>query len=211
MYFHIITIFPDSLSSYLGESIIKRALKTGKIKMRFYNPRDFTKDKNRRIDGRPYGGGPGMVLEAEPIIKAVKRACGKKKNVKIIILSPRGKQFTNLMARTLSKKYRHIVLVAGHYEGIDARVRKALKAEEISIGPYVLTGGELPAMVVIDALTRQIYGVLGKRESLEEERVSSGEVYTRPEVIIHGRKKYRVPSILLSGNHRKIEEWKRKH
>jgi len=220
--FHVITLFPEALASYLNASIIGRARKEGKIRVELYNPRDFVlpargehseKEQTgyKRVDKRPYGGGPGMVLEAGPILAAVERARGRKKNVRVVFFSAGGKQFTSGQAKTLAQKSRHIILIAGHYEGVDARVQKILKAEEISIGPYVLTGGELPALVVIDAVSRHIFGVLGKRESLEEERVASSAVYTRPEVLLHKGKRYRVPKILLSGHHKKIEEWKKKH
>lgn len=206
--FHVVTLFPESLESYLGSSIIGRAIREKKIKVKFYNPRDFTPDKWKRVDQRPYGGGPGMVLEAESILKAVTKALGKKKGI-VYFFDRSGKQFTNTEARTLAKKGTDIVFVCGHYEGVDARVQKILKAKKISVGPYTLTGGELPAMLVIDAVARQIPGVLGKFESVEEERVSSSEVYTRPEILTWKGKKYRVPKVLLSGNHAKIEQWKK--
>lgn len=210
MQYHIITLFPGAFESYLGESIIKRAIEDRKIRVSFYNPRDFTKDKWRRVDRRPYAGGPGMVLEAESILKAVEKAVGKKekKEMLIIFFSPGGKQFETKDAKAFAKKYKHIVLICGRYEGIDARVQKILKAKEYSVGPYVLTGGELPAMVLMDSISRQIPGVLGKIESLEENRVSSHEVYTRPEVLVWKGKKYKVPKVLLSGNHANIEKWK---
>jgi tRNA (guanine37-N1)-methyltransferase len=206
--FHIITLFPESFTSYLEASIIGRALRDKKIGVKFYNPRDFTKDKWRRVDQRPYGGGPGMVLEAESILKAVQKAVGKKK-AEIYFFDRSGHQFTNTDARALAKKEKDIVLICGHYEGVDARVQKILKAKKISVGPYTLTGGELPAMAVIDAVSRQIPGVLGTFESVEEERVASSEVYTRPEVLTWKGKKYRVPKVLLSGHHAKIIEWKK--
>jgi len=196
--------------SYLSESILARAIKNKKIKVKFYNPRDFTKNKHRKVDDKPYGGGPGMVMSAEPIIKAAEKARGKKKNVKIYIFSPSGKNFTNKAAKTISKKYKDIVLIAGRYEGIDARAKKILKAEELSIGDYVLTGGELPAMILLDAVSRHIPGVLGQEESIEEKRISSSETYTRPEVLTYKGKKYKAPKVLLSGDHKKIEEWKKK-
>lgn len=210
MHFHIITLFPESIAPYMDASIIGRAQKDKKLKVSFYNPRDFTKDKHRRVDQKPYGGGPGMVLEAESILKAAQKAIGNKKRVLSVFFSPGGTQFTNTLARTYAKKYQHIVFICGHYEGVDARVKKILKAKEISIGPYILTGGELPSAVVIDAIARQIPGVLGAYDSLEEERTASGEVYTRPEVLVYKKKKYRVPKVLLSGHHKKIEEWKEK-
>ncbi|MCK4386675.1 MAG: tRNA (guanosine(37)-N1)-methyltransferase TrmD [Candidatus Pacebacteria bacterium] len=214
MNFHIITIFPKSFESYLSESILARAIKNKKIKIKFYNPRDFA--KNRRVDYKPYGGGPGMVMKAEPVIKAVQKALGRKKKlarrgggVKIIFLSPSGKRFDNALARKFSNNYKDIIIICGNYEGVDARVRKIFRAEEISIGDYILTGGALPAMVLVDVVSRQVKGVLGKEESLEENRVSSSEVYTRPEIIKYKNKNYKVPKVLLSGHHKKIEEWKR--
>ena len=210
MNFHIVTLFPDSFESYIGDSIIGRAIKDKKIKVSFYNPRDFTKDKHKRVDQKPYGGGPGMVMEPTSIVKAVEKAIGKKKDVKVIIFDASGKEFSNVEAKKLSKKYKHIVMICGRYEGIDARVQKIFKAERVSIGPYVLTGGELPAMVVLDAVSRQIEGVLGNFESVEEHRVSSAETYTRPEEFKYKGKNYKVPKVLLSGHHAEIEAWKKK-
>jgi len=200
--------------SYLKESIIGRAIKNKLLSIKFYNPRDFIKaPKNnyRPVDDKPYGGGPGMVMRAEPILKAIEKISPRVHlGKKTILFSPSGKKFNTNYAKKSAKKYTDIILISGRYEGIDARVQKILKAEEISIGDYVLTGGELPAMVLIDCISRQIPGVLGKYESLEEERVSSSEVYTRPEVFKYRGKNYRVPKVLLSGNHQKIEEWKKK-
>lgn len=209
MTFHIITLFPNSFDSYINESIIARAVKTGKIKIKFYNPRDFTKDKHKRVDQKPYGGGPGMVLEAEAILKAVDKAVGRKnKKIKVIFLAPNGKQFDNTYAKKLSQKYKDIVIISGRYEGIDARVIKILKAEVITVGPFILTGGELPAMIILDAVARQIKGVLGNEDSIEEKRIASSDVYTRPEVLKYKGKNYRVPKVLLSGDHKKINEWR---
>jgi len=212
MTFHIITLFPDSFSSYLNESILKRAILRKKIEVKFYDPKDFEKNK-KRIDDRPYGGGPGMVMRPEPVIKAIEKAIQgarrkSKVKTKIIFLSARGKQFNNVLARHLVK-YTDIIIIAGRYEGVDVRVRKIFKAGEISVGPFVLTGGELPAMIIIDAVGRQIEGVLGDPDSREEERVAGRDVYTRPEVLEYKKKKYRVPKILLSGHHKKIDEWKK--
>lgn len=209
--FHILTLFPKSFS-YLNESIIGRAIKNKKIAVRIYNIRDFTDDKRKTADDRPYGGGPGMVLKAEPILKAVHsiRSNMRSRRLKIILFAADGRQFTNVYAKRLFKNYSDIVLIAGHYEGVDERVVKTLRAEKISVGPYILTGGELPAMTVVDATARQIRGVLGKRESLEESREASREMYTRPEIFIYKKRKYRVPKILLSGDHKKIEEWRKK-
>lgn len=216
--FHIVTLFPEAFASYFDASIIGRALKEKKIRVKFYNPRDFAerpkgKKKSdwfyRQVDDKPYGGGPGMVLRAEPFLKAVKKAIGKKK-AEMYFFDASGEQFTNVRARAfMKKKVSDIVLICGRYEGIDARVWKALKAKRVSVGPYTLTGGELPAMLVVDAVARQIPGVLGKFESVEEERVATSEVYTRPEVLVWGGKKYKVPTVLLSGNHAKITEWRK--
>lgn len=209
MHFHVVTLFPKSFDSYLGESILKRAIEDKKIKVSFYNPRDFTKDKWARIDRPPYAGGPGMVIQAEPVARAIDAALKKAKGeVKIIFLAPRGKQLTNEYAGKISKKFKHIIIICGRYEGIDARVKKIFKIEEISVGPFVLTGGELPAMIIMDVMSRRIPGVLGNIDSLEERRVASSEVYTRPEVFKYRGKNYRVPKILLSGNRAEIEKWK---
>ena len=211
MTFHIITLFPDAFGSYLGESILSRAIKDKKISVKFYNPRDFSDNKFKHIDQKPYGGGPGMVLEASSIIKAVEAALKKQAGKTLIIwLRPSAKQFDNLVAEKISKKYTDIVIICGRYEGIDSRVKKVFKVQEFSVGPYVLTGGELPAMILMDCISRQIEGVLGNFNSLEESRVSSSDVYTRPEVLEYKGKKYRVPKILLTGHHKKIEEWKSK-
>jgi tRNA (guanine37-N1)-methyltransferase len=226
MKFSAVTLFGDAFDSYLRESIIGRALKDKKISFKAYNPRSFTKDKWKRVDRKPYGGGPGMVLEAESMGKAIESALKNsrlitnnkrlKPNTKhlkpiVIFFSPSGKPFTNVYADKLIKKTDHIVFVCGRYEGIDARVKKMFKMEEVSVGPYVLTGGELPAMIVMDAVSRRIPGVLGDIDSLEENRTSSSDVYTRPEVLVWKGKKLRVPKILLSGHAAKIEEWKRKN
>jgi len=210
MTFHIISLFPDSMSSYIKESIIARAVKDNKIKIKFYNPRDFIKDSQKRIDSKPYGGGPGMVIQAKPVIKAIARACGQKKSVKIIFLLPGGKEFNNVTAKKFARNYKDIVIVAGRYEGIDERVNKVFKTEKISIGPYTLTGGELPALIILDAVSRQIDGVLGNQDSPEENRVSSNAVYTRPEIFKYKRKNYKVPKVLLSGHHKNIEEWRKR-
>lgn len=210
MRFHVITIFPEMFDSYLKESILGRAIADKKISIKFYNPLDFCEPK-KRVDDRPYGGGPGMVLRPELFLKAYSKIKIKdKKKTKIILFSPSGKKFDTQYAKNSAKKYTDIILISGRYEGIDARVQKILKAEEISVGDYVLTGGELPAMVLIDSISRQIPGVLGKYESLEEERVSSSEVYTRPEVLKYKGKNYKVPKVLLSGNHAEIDKWKQR-
>ena len=220
--FHIITLFPHAFDSYLGESILKRAIEDKKITVQFYNPRDYVRNKHKRIDRAPYGGGPGMVIQAEPVIHAIIKAYSsvlentridksRKSNCKIIWLSPSGTQFTNEYAKKTAVKYSDIIIICGRYEGIDARVKKVFKKiDELSVGPYILTGGELPAMIMIDVISRQIKGVLGDFDSLEESRVASPDVYTRPDVFVHKGKKYRVPKVLLSGHHAKITEWRSK-
>ncbi len=216
MHFHIVTLFQEACETYANASILGRAQENKKIKVSYYNPRDFVKGaqgKFLKIDDSPYGGGPGMVMMAEPILKVVEKALKSKKNeklkkTKILLMSPRGKVFDQAYATKLAKTYSDVVLISGRYEGIDARVKKILKAEEVSTGPYVLTGGELPALTIVDAVSRHIPGVLGKSESLEESRISSGEMYTRPETLVWKDKKYKVPKVLQSGNHKLIEEWR---
>lgn len=224
MRFHVISLFPESFHSYLAESIIGRAIKAKQISVLFYDPRKYAPKELKKkwpdgnvtvyADGRPFGGGPGMVLRAEPFLLAVEAAVKKiakykKARTKIVFFSPSGKKFSTDVAKEYAKKFTDIIFICGRYEGIDARVKKILKAEEISIGDYVLTGGELPAMVCIDSLARQIEGVLGNFDSREEERVASSDVYTRPEVLIYKNKKHKVPPVLLSGNPKLIDEWKK--
>lgn len=223
MQFHVITLFPDLCAAYTDASVLGRAQKSEKgkgakvkgkkIEVKYYNPREFTKDKHKKVDDRPYGGGPGMVMYAEPILKAWEKAVGKKKDqakVKTLIMSPRGTVFTQDLAKEYTKKYNHLVLISGRYEGIDARVLEILGAEEISVGDYILTGGELPALTIIDATARQIEGVLGTFESLEDERATTGETYTRPEVLKYKKKEYAVPKVLMEGNHKEIEKYRGK-
>src|SRR3989344_677119 len=214
MRFHIITLFPKAFDSYLNESIIARAIKDKKIKVNFYNSRDYSDDKWKRVDQKPYSGGPEMVIQALPVVKAIQKALTKlkvksgKSKVKIIFFSPGGKQFDTTYAKNVAKKYTDVIFICGRYEGIDARVKKIFKMEDVSVGPFILTGGELPAMIVLDCVARQVEGVLGNYSSLEESRVSSHDVYTRPEVFEFKAKKYRVPRVFLSGNHAEIEKWK---
>lgn len=211
-------MFPHALDSYLKESILKRAIEDKKIKVSFINPRDFVSNGNNkeitrsesRIDKKPYGGGPGMVIQAEPVIKAIQSVFSRNKKAKILWTSNRGKQFTNIDAKKLSS-LKDLIIVCGRYEGIDSRVKKVFKTEDFSVGPYVLTGGELPAMIMMDSIARQVPGILGDFDSVEENRVASGEIYTRPEVFKYKGKNYRVPKVLLSGNHKDIEEWRRKN
>lgn len=217
MNFHIITIFPDICQAYTDAGVLGRAQKTDKgkgakvrgkkISIDYYNPRDYATDKHRKVDDRPYGGGPGMVMKAEPILKAWEKAVGRKKGkVKTLLMSPRGAKFDQKMAKELALKYEHVVLISGRYEGIDARVKDILKAEEVSVGDYVLTGGELPALSIIDTVSREVPGVLGTFESLEDQRVSSGEMYTRPEILEYKKKKHQVPEVFLKGDPKAIDE-----
>ncbi len=208
MNFHVVTLFPEVIEAYTQASILGRAQKEKKLKIKTYLLRDFAGNKWGKVDERPYGGGPGMVLRAEPVIKAVQKAV-KGKKAKVIITSPGGKPLTNAYAKSLLK-HKDVVIICGRYEGIDARAKKILKAEEVSTGPYVLTGGEVPAMAIIDAAARHLPGVLGKIESLEESRVASHDVFTRPEVLEVKGKKHRVPKVLLSGHHANKDAWKQK-
>lgn len=211
MRFDIITIFSTSLDSYLGTSILARAQKKKKIRVVLHDLRDFTTDKHRTVDDKPYGGGVGMVMKVEPFAKALKKLVPKKsKTTRTILLSAKGKRFTQKDAHSYAQKYTRLILLCGRYEGVDERVSK-LVDEELSIGDFVLTGGELGAAVVVDAVTRLLPGVLGKDESSKDESFSDGTIleypqYTRPEKY----KGMRVPKELLSGNHKMITEWRKK-
>lgn len=209
LHFHIVTLFPESIQPYLQSSIIGRAVKAKKIKISFYDPKSFTQDKYGRVDRRPYGGGPGMVLEPDAVLRAAQKAVRKKKSAVKIFFSTDGVQFSEAFAKGLSKR-KDILLICGHYEGVDERVAKILKVKKVSMGPFVLTGGELPAATLIDAVSRFVPGVLGKAGSLEASRVASPEVYTRPETLVWKGRKHRVPEVLLTGHHAKIEEWKKR-
>lgn len=222
MRFDIITIFPQIFDSYFNESIIKRAREQKLVDIRIHDLRQFAKDKHKKVDDKAYGGGPGMVLKVEPIAAAVNfilkgDAKIRNKKVKILLFSAGGKQFDAKMAREWSVKYNRVIMIAGHYEGVDERIFPLLKSggyqlQAVSVGPYVLTGGEIPAMVVVDAVSRHIPGVLGKSESLEENRFGPGlPAYTRPGIFEWKGKKYKVPAILLSGNHKLIKEWRDKN
>jgi tRNA (guanine37-N1)-methyltransferase len=202
--FHVVTLFPEVIEAYTSASILGRAQKDKKLRVKAYQLRDFVTNKWGKADERPYGGGPGMVLQAEPVLRAVDKIKKGRPKAKVIITSAGGKPLTNAYAKLLVKN-KDVIIVCGRYEGIDARVKKILRAEEVSVGPYILTGGEVPALAIIDATARQIKGVLGKFESLEEGRVASHDVYTRPEVIKHKGKSYRVPKVLLSGHHARID------
>lgn len=208
MRFDVITLFPNVFESIIHESIIKRAQEKKKVCIRVHDLRDYTKDKHRKVDDRPFGGGPGMVLSPQPIFDAVKKIKGRRRAT-VILTCPTGKPLTQKLAKNLTK-HKNLIILCGHYEGVDERVRRHIVDESISIGDYVLTGGELPAMVLIDCLTRLIPGVLGKDESLVEESFEGGVLdfpqYTRP-ANFRGIK---VPDVLLSGNHLHIQEWRKK-
>lgn len=201
-----VTLFPDMFAPVMDASILGRAKEKGLLDWACVNPRDFSEDKHHKVDDRPFGGGPGMVMMVEPLEKAVKSV--KKKGSKTIFLSPQGEPFTDSKASALAKE-KHLVLVCGRYEGVDERALD-LFDEELSIGDYVLTGGELPAMVVADAVTRKLPGVLKKEEAAESESFVSGLLdfpqYTRPRVW-RGRE---VPEVLFSGDHKRIAEWRHK-
>jgi len=265
MIFDILTIFPEAFESYFNTSILKRAQKKGLVKIRIHNLRKWTNDRYQTVDDRPYGGGAGMILKIEPIYRALKDL--KKERIKsyVILFSAGGKLFNQNLAKKLAKKKR-LILICGHYEGTDERIAKYLADEEISIGRYVLTGGEIPAMVLVDSISRLIPGVI-KEESLKEESFTLtpnqniGNIknlklktrpeqfgpeltaegltaegltaegltaegrsrriknllyceypqYTRPAVFKIGRKEYKVPKVLLSGNHKAVETWRKKH
>lgn len=203
----VLSIFPEVLDAYLGESMMKRAAQAGLVSFRTIDLRDYTHDVHRSVDDRPYGGGPGMVMRPEPLFEAVEAI--RAPESRVILMSPQGRPFTQSRAKELSRET-HLILVCGHYEGVDERVRQELVDEEISIGDYVLTNGILPAAVVIDALVRLIPGVLGAgEEAVEKESFQDGLLehpqYTRP-AEFRGMK---VPEILLSGNHEEIARWRK--
>ena len=211
--FDIITIFPGMFSSVVDESILGRAVKSGLVEIQRVDLRDFTEDRHRSVDDRPYGGGPGMVFKPEPVFDAVESVLGEvgsaaDAGVRKIILTPQGRRLDQPLLRELSGESR-IVLLCGHYEGFDERIIEGLGFEEVSIGDYVLSGGELPAMVLIDGVVRLLPGALGHPESSEEESFENGILeypqYTRPSEY-RGMK---VPEVLLSGNHAEIEQWRR--
>jgi len=206
----VLTLFPDIITAYLNKSILKRAREKKLLDVKIYNIRNFASGKHRQVDDYPFGGGAGMVLKPEPIFRAIDTL--KKDGVprRVILLSPQGKPFTQSMAQDFSKEQKRFVFICGRYEGIDERVRISLVDEEISIGDYVITGGELAALVIIDAVTRLLPGALGDERSKEEESFSWGLLdyphYTRPREF-HGLK---VPEVLISGNHKEIWLWRRK-
>ena len=210
----VLTLFPEMVAPVLGSSILKRAQEKGLLSVEVHNLRDYTLDKHKVADDVPYGGGAGMVMKAEPILRAVEhlmaRAEEAGEQVRFLMPSPHGKPFTQAYAQNLAAETRRIVILCGHYEGIDERVRVALKPEEVSVGDYVLTGGELPALVLIDAAARLVPGVLGDPDSIQEESFADSLLeyphYTRPADV----RGMTVPDVLLSGHHEAIRLWRRK-
>jgi len=202
----VLTLFPAMFVGPLDESIIKRARQAGLLDLQLHQLRDWAHDRHKTVDDRPFGGGPGMLLKPEPIFEAVESLV--RENTRVILLSPSGRKFDQSIARELAKQ-EHLLFVTGHYEGFDERIRESLADDELSIGDYVLTNGALPAMVVIDAVTRLLPGVLGDDDSSHDESFSHGLLeypqYTRP-AEFRGMK---VPDVLLSGNHAEIEKWRR--
>ena len=202
----VLTLFPAMFAGPLDESIIKRARQKGFLDLKIHNLRDWTHDRHRTVDDRPFGGGPGMLLKPEPLFAAVESL--RREKTRVILFSPAGRKFDQGIARELAQQ-EDMLLITGHYEGFDERVREALVDDELSIGDYVLTNGALPAMVVVDAVTRLLPGVLGDDESSYDESFSHGRLeypqYTRP-AEFRGMK---VPDVLLSGNHAEIEKWRR--
>ena len=212
MFFDIMTLFPDLVNYVLGESIIGRAQKSGAIEIATYNIRDYSENKHRRVDDTPYGGGKGMLMMAPPIYRCYEDICQKRgdtvKTKRVIFLSPSGQLFNQKKAEELAQ-YDQLILLCGHYEGVDYRIIEEIVDEEISIGDYVLTGGEIPACIVVDSVARLIDGVLADPECYEKESISSGYLeypqYTRP-FEFHGMQ---VPDVLISGHHENIEKWRK--
>ncbi len=215
MKINILTLFPDMFKGPFSESMVKRAQEEKVVEIELHNLRRWTTDKHRSVDAPPFGGGPGMIMRVDVIDQAIKNL--RKKNSKVVLLDTKGKFFNQQKAKTLAK-LKHLILICGHYEGVDHRVHDQIADEVISIGPYVLSGGEIPAMVVVDSLVRLLPGVLGNPQSLKEESYSKLKIenskienlfeypqYTRPAVY----RGWKVPKILLSGNHPEIEKWRK--
>ncbi len=207
--FDILSVFPEMFQSTLGSSLIKRSIENGLVEVNLHNIRDYTRDRHRTTDDAPYGGGGGMVMKVEPVASALKAIVPTGDKTLVILLSPQGEPFKQKIAEELSQ-YSRIVLMCGHYEGIDERIREHLVDREISIGDYVLSGGELPAMIVMDAVSRLVPGFVGNSESVLYDSFSTGLLegphYTRPREY----ESWKVPEVLLSGHQKKIDEWRRR-
>ena len=207
MRFDLITIFPKMLQDAVNESILKRGQESGKIKIVVHDLRDYTTDKHKKVDDKPFGGGPGMLMSAQPIVDAVAKIKGRRK-AKVILTCPTGKRLDQPLVKTFAKE-KNLIIICGHYEGIDERVRDLIVDESVSIGDYILTGGELASLVMVDAVARLVPGVLGKNESLHresfEENLLEYPQYTRPADF----RVLKVPDVLLSGNHADIEKWRK--
>lgn len=206
MIFDVLTLFPEMIESCCSYSILKRAVDKDILSVNTINPRDFTLDRHKKVDDTPYGGGAGMVLMAQPYVDAYE-SIEKKENSVTVMLSPQGEPLTDSLVNDLAK-YEQIVMLCGHYEGFDERIREIIKPKEISIGDFVLTGGELPALCLIDAVSRKIEGTLGKIESADEDSFSNGLIeyphYTKP----RDYRGLKVPEVLLNGNHKEIKEFR---
>lgn len=214
MEFHILTIFPEMFKGFLNESILKKAQGKGVIKIQLHDIRDYSTDKHKKVDDTPYGGGAGMLFTPQPLFDCIEAVKKKVPKAPVIYLTPKGQRLTQMRVERLSKKFTQLILICGHYEGIDQRVIDKLVDMELSIGDYVLSGGELAAMVVIDAISRLVPGAIGKEASHEEESFSKKlgrkkeyPHYTKPSEF----RGLKVPDVLLSGNHAEIEKWRRRH
>ena len=207
--FDIITIFPNIIEEYINTGIVKNALKKNLVQINVHNLRNWTTDKHKTVDDTPYGGGPGMVMKIEPIYRAIEDL--KKENTIVAITTPKGKEIKQKdLEEFSSKENLHMIIICGRYEGFDHRIHEHLVDYEFSIGEYILSGGELPALVLVDGITRLIHGVLGNEQSLDQETFKDGKIeypqYTKPEEF----KGWKVPDVLLSGNHKRIEEYRQK-
>ena len=204
----VVTLFPEMFEGPLGESILRIAQEKGLVQLKVINLRDYTKDRHQTADDKPFGGGAGMVMKPEPIFECIETLKKKSPKARVILTTPSGKPFKQKMAWDLSKE-KHLILICGHYEGVDERVRDHLVDEEISLGDFVLTGGEIPAMAIVDAVTRLIPGVLGNADSIQHESFQEGLLeyphYTRPRVF----RTFSVPEVLFSGDHKKVDRWRK--
>ena len=203
---HIITLFPEVCKPYFSHSILGRAVEKEIIEVLYYNPIDEVPSL-KRVDDRQYGGGPGMVLKAEPYLRCFQKTEQYAGRRKVVFLTPGGVLFTQQKAKEYAQQD-HLIFFCGHYEGIDERVAEATGAEHVSVGSYTLTGGELPAMMIVDSVAREIPGVLGNADSREDTRVAGGKVYTRPAALSYDGKEYHVPDVLLSGHHSRIDRYR---